>query len=99
MSRLALDLSPTPSQSLHAIIKLRFSVEDTMNRRQFFMNRRQFFVPTTAGALASAYGTPLIDLAPVTSALAQGGREPLGGQPPPGSTPSVKDFDYQIKYQ
>src|SRR5262245_39224293 len=63
------------------------------------MNRRQFFVPTTAGALASAYGAPLIDLAPVTSALAQGGREPLGGQPPPGSAPSVKDFDYQIKYQ
>src|SRR5262249_15503708 len=26
-------------------------------------------------------------------------QEPLGGQPPKGSTPSVKDFDYQIKYQ
>lgn len=25
--------------------------------------------------------------------------EPLGGQPPAGSAPSVKDFDYQIKYQ
>jgi hypothetical protein len=25
--------------------------------------------------------------------------EPLGGQPPPGSTASIKDFDYQIKYQ
>jgi hypothetical protein len=24
--------------------------------------------------------------------------EPLGGQPPAGSKPSVKDFDYQIKY-
>ena len=24
--------------------------------------------------------------------------EPLGGQPPAGSTPSVKDFDYEIKY-
>jgi hypothetical protein len=25
--------------------------------------------------------------------------EPLGGQPPAGSSPSVADFDYQIKYQ
>src|SRR5215831_175377 len=25
--------------------------------------------------------------------------EPLGGQPPEGSKPSVKDWDYQIKYQ
>jgi hypothetical protein len=25
--------------------------------------------------------------------------EPLGGQPPKGATSSVKDFDYQIKYQ
>jgi hypothetical protein len=24
--------------------------------------------------------------------------EPLGGQPPVGSAPSVKDFDYEIKY-
>src|SRR5262245_25977968 len=87
-----LDLSPTPSKTIHRIIKSRFSEEGTMNRRQFF-------VPTAAGAIASAYGAPLIDLASVTSALAQGGREPLGGQPPPGSAPSVKDFDYQIKYQ
>src|SRR5262245_63373400 len=32
-------------------------------------------------------------------AVAQDGQEPLGGQPPKGSTPSVKDFDYQVKYQ
>ncbi len=25
--------------------------------------------------------------------------EPLGGQPPPGSKPSVDDFEYQVKYQ
>jgi len=25
--------------------------------------------------------------------------EPLGGQPPAGASPSVADFDYQIKYQ
>jgi hypothetical protein len=28
-----------------------------------------------------------------------GGMEPLGGHPPEGATPSVTDFDYQIKYQ
>lgn len=61
------------------------------------MNRRQLFVPTAAGALASAYGASL--LAGVTPALAQDGREPLGGQPAPGATASVKDFDYQVKYQ
>ena len=25
--------------------------------------------------------------------------EPLSGQPPAGSSPSIRDFDYQIKYQ
>ena len=34
-----------------------------------------------------------------TTSMAQDGTEPLGGQPPPGATASVKDFDYQIKYQ
>ncbi|SPB14517.1 hypothetical protein NOV72_01759 [Caballeronia novacaledonica] len=37
-----------------------------------------------ATPLASGAGSPM---------------EPLGGQPPAGSTASVKDFDYQIKYQ
>ncbi len=32
-------------------------------------------------------------------ANAQDGAETLGGQPPAGATASVKDFDYQIKYQ
>src|SRR5262249_32775008 len=63
------------------------------------MNRREFFVPTVAGALASAYAASLLDAASNAPALAQDGQEPLGGQPPPGSAPSVKDFDYQIKYQ
>lgn len=31
--------------------------------------------------------------------LAQDGTSTLGGQPPAGATSSVKDFDYQIKYQ
>ncbi|WP_081250697.1 DUF1254 domain-containing protein (plasmid) [Rhizobium leguminosarum] len=32
-------------------------------------------------------------------AAAQDGTETLGGQPPAGAAASVKDFDYQIKYQ
>jgi hypothetical protein len=36
--------------------------------------------------------------APTTAGPGQPG-EPLGGQPPAGSRPSVADFDYQIKYQ
>jgi hypothetical protein len=62
------------------------------------MNRRQFFVPTAASALAAAYGVSTVSVALTTPALAQEGQEPLGGQPPQGSTPSIKDFDYQIKY-
>src|SRR5262245_46793984 len=62
------------------------------------MNRREFFIPT-AGALASAYVAPTLNLGVISSAFAQDGQEPLGGQPPAGSTPSIKDFDYQIKYQ
>src|SRR5262245_26579258 len=62
------------------------------------MNRRQFLNPTVTGALASAYGASLI-VGSATRAVAQQGREPLGGQPPAGAQPSVKDFDYQIKYQ
>ncbi|MCP3447611.1 DUF1254 domain-containing protein [Bradyrhizobium sp. CCGUVB14] len=60
------------------------------------MNRREFLVPTVAGAVAFASGTSLLESAP---AFAQDGQEPLGGQPPAGSSSSVKDFDYQIKYQ
>ncbi|WP_237172054.1 DUF1214 domain-containing protein [Pandoraea norimbergensis] len=38
----------------------------------------------TPGGLTSGAGSPM---------------EPSGGQPPAGSTASIKDFDYQIKYQ
>jgi hypothetical protein len=62
------------------------------------VNRRELFIPTAAGAVASAYGASLFD-AWAAPAIAQDGREPLGGQPPLGTTASVKDFDYQIKYQ
>lgn len=34
--------------------------------------------------------------APTVAGAGQPG-EPLGGQPPAGSSPSVTDFDYQIK--
>ena len=37
-----------------------------------------------------------------TSASAQSSKmptDPIGGQPPAGSKPSVKDLDYQVKYQ
>src|SRR5262245_43502467 len=63
------------------------------------MNRREFFVPTAAGALVSAYAASLLDATSISQAFAQDGQEPVGGQPPAGSAPSVKDFDYQIKYQ
>lgn len=63
------------------------------------MNRREFLVPATAGAFATAFATPQLDLGFVAPASAQDGQEPLGGQPPQGSSCSVKDFDYQIKYQ
>jgi hypothetical protein len=44
---------------------------------------------------------PALALLPLASspARAQQGREPLGGQPPPGSSPSIRDFDYQVAYQ
>ncbi|MBZ9653783.1 DUF1254 domain-containing protein [Phyllobacterium lublinensis] len=35
----------------------------------------------------------------VTPSIAQEGTAPNGGQPPAGATASVKDFEYQIKYQ
>ena len=46
---------------------------------------------TAAGALLSFLAT--------TVCWAQDGTLPLGGLPPAGATASVKDFDYQIKYQ
>src|SRR5690349_14434884 len=63
------------------------------------MNRREFFIPTAAGAVVSAVAASQFDHGLVTAASAQDGMEPLGGQPPAGSTCSIKDFDYQIKYQ
>lgn len=53
----------------------------------------------TRAAGVAFVGSLLPDLLPLSPAFAQAGLEPLGGQPPPGATASVKDFDYQIKYQ
>ena len=33
------------------------------------------------------------------SAIIQDATDPIGGQPPTGSKPSVKDLDYQVNYQ
>ena len=63
------------------------------------MNRREFFVPTAASAIASAYAASQTTLGFIAPAFAQDGQEPLGGQPPKGATCSIKDFDYQVKYQ
>lgn len=41
----------------------------------------------------------LLSFLTVIAGLAQDGTLPLGGQPPTGATSSVKDFDYQVKYQ
>lgn len=46
-----------------------------------------------------ACGALLAVLLTTKASLAQESTEPNGGQPPAGSTASVKDFDYQIKYQ
>ncbi len=63
------------------------------------MKRREFFLTTAAGVVASAYGANVFDGLIATQAFAQSGEDPLGGQPAKGATPSIKDFDYQIKYQ
>nr|WP_199043163.1 DUF1214 domain-containing protein [Dyella sp. ASV24] len=75
------------------------------------MDRRQFMKSTAASALASATGLSLADTASASTTAASTAatqsisvpattteHEPLGGQPPPGSKPSVSDFDAQIKY-
>jgi hypothetical protein len=62
------------------------------------VNRREFFVPTAAGALATALVASRLEFG-VEPVMAQDGKRTLGGEPPEGATCSIKDFDYQIKYQ
>lgn len=62
---------------------------------------RRDLIKTGAGTVSIAgiaTGTMPSLISP-TASYAQDGQEPLGGQPPKGSTASIKDFDYQIKYQ
>jgi hypothetical protein len=46
----------------------------------------------TGGAMLTAVLT-------ASASMAQDGTNPLSGQPTASATASVKDFDYQIKYQ
>jgi hypothetical protein len=65
------------------------------------MDRRQFLLTTAAASVLTSSVDTVADAAepPSATPLASGdGQEPLGGQPPAGSKPSVDDFDYQIKY-
>src|ERR1700729_1413248 len=74
------------------------------------MDRRQFVKSAAAGTLASATGLSLAHTASASTTASRSvtqsismpatttEREPRGGQPPPGSKPSVTDFDAQIKY-
>ncbi len=66
------------------------AVEGSMTRLSPLNNSisRALLPVLLAGALGMA-----------ASIAVAGPQEPLGGQPPAGSSPSTKDFDYQIKYQ
>jgi hypothetical protein len=62
------------------------------------MDRRQF-VTTSAGLLVAGAAAQQFDLDATDKAHAQDMAEPLGGKPPAGAICSIKNFDYQIKYQ
>jgi hypothetical protein len=62
------------------------------------LSRRDITKAAGVASLAALAGAAAPILATSPPAFAQAGQEPLGGQPPAGSTRSVKDFDYQIKY-
>lgn len=63
------------------------------------LNRRELLTRTAATVSVAALVSMPPALAVPTPAMAQDGQNPLGGQPASGSTPSTRDFDYQIKYQ
>jgi hypothetical protein len=65
---------------------------------QWLLGRRELLKRGAATvALAAAAASPGVSTP--TPAFAQDGENPLGGQPAKGAAPSIKDFDYQIKYQ
>lgn len=61
------------------------------------VNRREWML--MGAAAAATQFVPGVGVFAPHAALAQAGREPLGGQPAPGATPSVTDFAYQVAYQ
>jgi hypothetical protein len=63
------------------------------------INRRDAMKGGIGAASLAAVAGMLPPLVTPTLSFAQDGQEPLGGQPPKGATCSIKDFDYQIKYQ
>lgn len=67
--------------------------------KQASVGRRDALMQGIGATSASALGALLPALVTPTRGFAQDGQEPLGGQPPKGAKPSIKDFDYQIKYQ
>lgn len=66
---------------------------------QWFLNRRDLLKQGVASVSVATLAAAMPALTLPAAALAQDGQDPLGGQPTKGATPSIKDFDYQIKYQ
>jgi hypothetical protein len=65
----------------------------------WLVNRRDLLIQGAATVSVAAMAVAVPALSVPTQAVAQDGQDPLGGQPAKGATPSIKDFDYQIKYQ
>lgn len=83
--------------------KTRSSVKDRMTsepgQMRIGITRMQTLAIGTAVAVAAHTALPGVDLLAPDPAHAQDGREPLGGQPPAGSAPSVPDLARQVAYQ
>ena len=62
------------------------------------LNRRDALKQSIGVLALVSLSAGLAQTAAPTHAFAQAGREPLGGQPPAGSAPSIRDFEYQIAY-
>lgn len=63
------------------------------------ITRRQAMAAGAVFAAAAQASSLTLGILMPVPAYAQEGREPLGGQPLPGSTPSTNDFAYQVAYQ
>ena len=60
--------------------------------------KTQFIIYSLGIALTLTLSARAAEQLPVVTGAGKP-NEPLGGQPPAGSKPSVTDWDYQIKYQ